>query len=342
MTFSSDYAFQKLPLARPFAIARGTRTAVDVVRVTLSDGKHHVTAEATPTPRYGDTCEAVERALQHYQPLLLQQLNNHGQVTTAREWLNANMAAGTARNALDCALWLLEAKQQHTSLENLVAQALDEPPLTYEQIKTVQTVGIDSPAAMALDARAQFDKGIRLLKIKLNGEQIEERMRAIRRAVPETRLVVDANEAFTAADLPLTLELLASLGVEMVEQPLPAGQDNLPAEARQIVPLCADESAHTADDLPLLLECGYRMINIKLDKCGGISEAIKLINAARHHGLDIMVGCMLGSSLAMRCALPIAARASLVDLDGPTWLAHDAAPALVFHAGQISGMDMAE
>ncbi|WP_223302722.1 L-Ala-D/L-Glu epimerase [Halotalea alkalilenta] len=332
MSIQADYATHRLPLARPFAISRGTRTEIEVVRVTISDGAHQGIGEATPTPRYEQTTEVVVADLERVLPTLRQGLERG---SFDRDELARLLPAGVARNAIDCALWSLEAQKRGVGLETLIAEALGEAPLPQRPIDTVQTIGIATAQAMAEAARAEWEKGARLLKVKLDGEQIEARMRAIRQAVPQARLVVDANEAFPRQGLEQCLRLLAELGVEMVEQPLPAGEDAALDEFRHPLPVCADESCHTREDLPALAR-RYEMVNIKLDKCGGLSEGIAMLAQARALDLKVMVGCMLGSSTAMRAALPLAARATLVDLDGPTWLANDPDPRpLRFAAGTL-------
>jgi L-alanine-DL-glutamate epimerase-like enolase superfamily enzyme len=245
---------------------------------------------------------------------------------TDRETLRRQMPAGAARNALDCALWDLEAKragQRAAALAGL-------PPL--RPVTTAYTISLDEPEAMAATA-AGAARRMPLLKLKLGGAGDAERLRAVRLACPTVRLIADANEACTSELLPSLMQAAAETGVELIEQPLPADADAALAGARP-VPVCADESLHTLADLDRLAG-RYDAINIKLDKAGGLTEALALAAAARARGLSIMVGCMVSTSLAMAPALLLAQDAAWVDLDGPLLLARDRTPALSYEGALV-------
>lgn len=319
-TLVLDARIHHWPLARPFAIARGVKTSADVVQVRLSDGQCQGVAECVPYPRYDETPAKV----------LAQIESVRTQVETgiSRAQLQALLPAGAARNALDCALWDLEANQAGCTLAEL-AQA----PLPARVITAV-TVSLGTPADMAQAAREAVGQGAQLLKVKLDADQVIERVTAIRQAAPQTPLILDANEAWSFDLLQQVHQQLAQLNVALIEQPLPAGQDDALADVVSAVPLCADESCHTRDQL-VEVSTRYQMVNIKLDKTGGLTEALALASASRKAGLGIMVGCMVGSSLAMAPALLLTAGAQVVDLDGPLWLKHDYQPALRFEQGCI-------
>lgn len=316
MTFLSA----ELPLAKPFAISRGTRTAVTVVRVTLTDGEYAATGECTPTAHYQESPQSVCEQLDLIRPLVEEGLT--------REALQEVMPIGSARNALDCAMWRLDAAKQGKTLWQL----LDMPkPVS---VITAETLSLDSLENMAKAAGIAVAGGAQLLKIKLDREQVIEKVAAIRAAAPLATLVVDANEAWQGLDLGSLFQALHEFNVAMIEQPLPAGNDKDLVRCLHPIPVCADESCHERSDIAGLRD-RYEMINIKLDKCGGLTEALAMTEEARRLGLRIMVGCMLGSSIAMEAALPVAVQAERVDLDGPIWLAQDAEPALRYENGEV-------
>ncbi|MCS3422971.1 L-Ala-D/L-Glu epimerase [Rahnella sp. Lac-M11] len=316
MTFLSA----ELPLAKPFAISRGTRTAVTVVRVTLTDGEFTATGECTPTAHYQESPQSVCEQLDLIRPRVEEGLT--------REALQEVMPIGSARNALDCAMWRLDAAKQGKTLWQL----LDMPkPVS---VITAETLSLDSLENMAKAAGIAVAGGAQLLKIKLDREQIIEKVAAIRAAAPLATLVVDANEAWQGLDLGSLFQALHEFNVAMIEQPLPAGNDKDLVRCLHPIPVCADESCHELSDIAGLRD-RYEMINIKLDKCGGLTEALAMTEEARRLGLRIMVGCMLGSSIAMEAALPVAVQAERVDLDGPIWLAQDAEPALRYENGEV-------
>lgn len=291
------------PLRSPFVISRGSRTEAHVVVVEIEQDGCKGVGEATPYARYGETEASVLAQITAQLSAL--------QAGMTRTALQNALPAGAARNAIDCALWELAA-----------------------EITTAYTVSIDTPEAMASSALALWQHGARLLKIKLDQHLISERMVAIRSAVPEAMLIVDANEAWQAEGLASRCQLLADLKVVMLEQPLPAAEDAALANFIHPLPICADESCHTRDNLSQL-QGRYDMVNIKLDKTGGLTEALALASAAHELGFAIMPGCMLCTSRAIRAALPLTPLAKFVDLDGPTWLAVDVAPALHFSHGVL-------
>lgn len=245
-----------------------------------------------------------------------------------REALQQRIPAGAARNAIDCALWSLEAAKQQTSLTTLLGVTLPT------SVVTAQTVVIGEPEHMAASAKALFDTGATLLKVKLDDRLISERMVAIRSAVPTATLIVDANESWHPEGLAARCQLLADLGVAMLEQPLPAQDDAALKNFIHPLPICADESCHTRDSL-VELQGRYEMVNIKLDKTGGLTEALALAEQAQAQGFSIMLGCMLCTSRAINAALPLVNHVSFADLDGPTWLAVDVSPALTFTSGVL-------
>lgn len=246
-----------------------------------------------------------------------------------REQLQTLLPAGAARNALDSALWSLEAAKAGTNIASLLAVNLPS------QLNTAQTVSIGSPEQMASAAARLWEKGASLLKIKLDNHQVNERITAIRAAVPEATLIVDANESWEPEGLEERCQRLAELNVAMLEQPLPAQQDEALDLFIHPLPICADESCHTRASLPDLVG-RYEMVNIKLDKTGGLTEALLLAYAAREQGFTIMVGCMLCSSRAINAVLPLAVSARFADLDGPTWLKNDVQPGLAFSCGRVT------
>ncbi len=308
------------PLHTPFVIARGSRNEVGVVVVELEAQGVSVQGECSPYARYGESEASVLALISGIIPQIEQGMS--------REQLQQVLPAGAARNAVDSALWQLESRLTHRSLWQL---AEEQAPAV---IDMAQTVSIDVPEMMASSALALWQNGAKLLKIKLDNHLIAERLVAIRAAVPEATLIIDANESWHAEGLAARCQLLADLGVAMLEQPLPAGEDAALENFIHPLPICADESCHTRADLPGL-RGRYEMVNIKLDKTGGLTEALALAADARTQGFAIMLGCMLCTSRAIRAALPLAPKARFVDLDGPTWLAVDAEPALPFSCGRI-------
>ena len=306
---------ERWPVAGAFIISRGAKTSVDVVVCTVGDGKHVGRGEGTPIYYEGETAEACAAALNAYQGPL------------EREALLEAMPRGAARNALDCALWDLEARQAGVPVWQLAGM---QPPAP---LATAFTISLNDPAQMEQDARAAAGRGFALLKCKLTGEGDRERIAAVRAGAPGARLIVDANESWHDLDIAAEAEALAALGVEMVEQPVFHGREDRLAGVRAPVPLCADESCHTRADLDRLGD--FDAVNIKLDKAGGLTEALALAHAARERGFRIMVGCMLSTSLGIAPAALVAQGADWIDLDGALLLAKDREGALSLQDGLL-------
>jgi L-alanine-DL-glutamate epimerase-like enolase superfamily enzyme len=306
-------------LAGKFAISRGSRTTSEIVIAEITDGEHIGRAECMPYARYDETVEGVVAEIRGFADQLAGGLD--------RAALQEALPAGAARNALDCALWDLEAKQTGTPVWKL-AGLLAPGPLV-----TAYTLGLDTPEEMAKVAQKNAHRP--LMKLKLTGEGDIARVSAVRDAAPNTRLIVDANEGWSPEMVtPFSAEL-ATLGVEMIEQPIPAAKDAVLADCVHPVPICADESCHTRADLDAL-EGRYEMVNIKLDKTGGLTEALALRDAARARGMTVMVGCMIGTSLAMAPGVLVAQGAEVVDLDGPLLLAEDQPHGLAYDGSTLS------
>ncbi|MBK3406196.1 dipeptide epimerase [Methylorubrum populi] len=311
-------AVERFPIAGSFTISRGSRTEAVVVVATVEDGAFRGRGECVPYARYGETVESVTAALEEQ----AEWIAGRG----GRFDLAGRMRPGAARNALDCALWDLEAKRTGRPAYELADVAAPVP------VTTAYTLSLGDPEAMEEAARRAAHRP--LLKVKLGGRGDPERIAAVRRGAPESRLIVDANEAWTPETIRDNLLACAAAGVALIEQPLPAGEDGLLAEIDRTIPICADESLHDRAGLDALAE-RYDAINIKLDKAGGLTEALKLAQEARSRGFEIMVGCMVGSSLAMAPAMLIAHHAAYVDLDGPLLLARDREPALRYEGSTV-------
>jgi len=314
-------AVERWPIAGSFRISRETRTEAVVVVVTLTDGVHAGRGECVPYARYGETVEGVAETLRGMAGVVAAGLDRNG--------LRARLPAGAARNALDAALWDLEAKRSGRRVWDLAG--LRPPPAI---LVTAETLSIDSPDAMRKKAAGLADRP--LLKIKVGTDDALARVAAVREGAPESRLIVDANEAWSLDQLRDLLPALAALRVDLVEQPLPANEDAALSDLAGLpaVPLCADESAHQAADVARLAGL-YQAVNIKLDKTGGLTEALLMADAAHAAGLTLMVGCMVGTSLAMAPACVLAPNAAFVDLDGPVLLAGDRDPGLRYTAGHV-------
>ena len=298
-------AIETWPIAGTFTISRGSKRVAEVVVVEVSDGRHRGRGECVPYPRYGETAAGVVAAVEAAREPMSRGLD--------RAALQRLMPAGAARNGIDCALWDLAAKRSSQPAHALGGL----PPL--RPLKTVYTISLGGPDAMAQAARQAARS---LLKIKLGGAGDPERIRAIRQAVPDVELIVDANEGWSRQNLAENLTACADAGVAMVEQPLPAADDAALAEVLHPIPVCADESVHDRATLSRL-KGKYEAVNIKLDKAGGLTEALALADEASRLGFTIMVGCMVSTSLAIAPATLVAQRARVVDLDGPLLLAAD-------------------
>lgn len=313
-----DIQMNSFPIAGSFTIARGAKTQAEVITCTLTDDGAEGHGECVPYRRYGETMESVLAQIEAARPLIEAGISRHD--------LLSAMPPGAARNAVDCALWDLEAKQMSQSVASRLGIA-DPKPLT-----TAYTISLGEPEVMAAQAREHAGRA--LLKVKVGTGDDESRIRAVRAAAPEAAIILDANEGWPEAVLERHLNIAAEAGVTLVEQPLPAGRDALLAEIRRPLLVCADESVHHTGDLASLAD-RYDAINIKLDKSGGLTEALAMKTEAERLGFSIMIGCMVGTSLAMAPAVLLAQNADFVDLDGPLLLARDRQPGLRYAASLV-------
>ena len=308
---------QSWPLDKPFRIARGSRTEARVVVVTVTNGQYTGRGEAVPIARYGQTVESV----------LAQIESMKSERRLDRQKLQQLLPAGAARNALDCALWDLEAKISGKRVWELANVAIAP------EVETSFTISLDTPAAMAAAARANAAAPI--LKLKLGGDDVDlARVETVREAAPAARLLIDANESWSPEHFREVAPLLGQFGVELIEQPFPADADEVLETLDHPVPVCADESCHTSADLPRLTN-RYEVINVKLDKTGGLTEALLLIERARESGFKLLIGCMVCTSLGIAPARVLASAADSVDLDGPLLLAGDRHHGLSYQGGKI-------
>ncbi len=308
---------ERFPIAGGFTISRGSKREAVVAVARLSDGEHEGRGECVPYARYGESVEGVKAAIEGCADALAEGLT--------RAELQSLLPAGAARNALDCALWDFEAKRSGRR----VSELLNLPPP--RAVVTAYTLSLGTPEAMANKAREA--SAYPLLKLKLGGQGDEERLSAVREAAPKARLIADANEAWQPHEAESLLAAAARVGIELVEQPLPSGNDAILAEIARPVPVCADESAHDSASLEALVG-RYDAVNIKLDKTGGLTEALRTAARARALGLKIMVGSMVSTSLAIAPALFLAQGAEFIDLDGPLLLERDRAPGIA-HEGAL-------
>lgn len=313
---------ESFPLTQVFTISRGAKVSADVVVVELDCGGITGRGESVPYPRYGESVPGTLAELAAVKPQIEAGLN--------RQQLQALLSPGAARNALDCALWDLEAKIAGCPVHTLVG--LDAP----QPVDTAFTLSLDTPQAMSQAAAQNAHRP--LLKIKLAGADDLDRVAAIRQNAPDSSLIVDANEGWSVDQVEPLSAALADEGVALVEQPLPVGEDALLAELTHPVPLCADESCHTAADLDALAEC-YDCVNLKLDKTGGLTEGLKVAARAKDLGLDLMVGCMVATSLAIAPAILLAAQARFIDLDGPLLLKQDREDGLRYEGSRLHPPD---
>jgi len=303
------------PLKEVFRISRGSRTEAQVVVVTVSDGKHTGRGEGVPIKRYNQNIASV-----------LAQIESVKRVPNLdRRLAQKLLPTGAARNALDCALWDLEAKRSGKRMWELANLPI------VDQVETSFTISLDSPEKMAASAKANSNQ--RILKLKLGGGALDlRRVEAVREAAPMSRLLIDANESWSPEHYRKIILALKGLGVELVEQPFPADADEVLESLDHPVPVCADESCHTTTDLPRLKN-RYEVINVKLDKTGGLTEALRLCEQASESGFKLLIGCMVGTSLSMAPARLLASAAEWVDLDGPLLLARDCDHALPYENG---------
>jgi L-alanine-DL-glutamate epimerase-like enolase superfamily enzyme len=309
---------ERWPIAGAFVISRGAKTEAQVVTVQIDDGQAFGRGECTPYARYGETCAGVIAQIESARRAI--------EAGADRGALQTLLPPGAARNALDCALWDLEAKRAGAPAWTLAGLTRLDP------VKTAYTLSFAPPEMMARQARANARRP--MLKLKIGGPDDVDRVRAVRQAAPKARLIVDANEGLDFEGLRRLAPELKALDVKLVEQPLKAGEDQALEGYDCPVPLCADESLHTRADLAACAR-RYSCVNVKLDKAGGLTEALALVRAARAMQLRIMVGCMVATSLAMAPALILAQGADFIDLDGPLLLAKDREPGLRYLGSMI-------
>ncbi|MGB0960766.1 MAG: N-acetyl-D-Glu racemase DgcA [Halocynthiibacter sp.] len=307
-----------IKLAIPFRISRGVKTQADVITVEITRAGHVGRGEAVPYARYGETLDGVMDAIRTLPE------------DVTREKLQTLLPAGAARNAVDCALWDFAAKSTGNRVWTLLDQPAPAPAIT------AFTLSLNTPEEM--ERQAQIHAHRPLLKIKLGGEDDIKRLEAVRRGAPKSDIIIDANEGWTPDLYRAIAPHLVGLGVSLVEQPLPADTDEMLAELDRVLPVCADESCHTTADLEGL-RGKYDVVNIKLDKTGGLSEAILLKKAATKMGFGVMVGCMVGSSLAMAPVTLLTEGAAYVDLDGPLLLSEDRSHPLNYDAQGVHPPD---
>lgn len=306
-------------LKKAFRISRSIRTTLDVVTVTIEADGHVGRGEATPNPRYGETVDDTLVAIREMSAAVL--------AGASRDEIADAMPGNPARNALDCALWDLESRIAGRSISALTGI----PALS--GMATALTIGLDTPEAMANSARVLKDAP--LLKLKLNAVDPAARIRAVRAAAPAARLIVDANESWSFADVERLQEVMAEAGVELLEQPLPADRDHELEGFRPLVPIAADEAARGIGNVGQLAS-RYQFVNLKPTNAGGLTAALVLAKEAQRLGIGIMSGCPICTSLTVAPALSIAAQASVVDLDGPLWLAKDRDGGVEIRNGTLS------
>ena len=310
------------PLARPLTTEHGVRTAVDAVVAEISDVESRGRGECVPLGRYGESIESVVAALEAMKGAIYSGLN--------RDTLQSALPPGAARNALDCAFWDMDAKRAYCGVAELAGLGAVKP------IVTAFTLDFDSPDKMAEQAAANRIRP--LLRVELLGDSGVERVQAVRRAAPTARLIVDAQESWTEAQLREFMPALSDCRVELIEQPLPAEADDALARLEPPIPICADESCRTLADIDRL-DGKYQAINIKLDKAGGLTEALALAAEAKRRGFRIMVGGTISTSLGIAPALLVAQQAHIVDLDGPLHLAVDRGARLRYDGSTIHPAD---
>ena len=308
------------PVAGAFRIARSSLTEISVVSVTVTEGEHIGRGESRPYPRYDESPVSVMGEIE-----TIRQDIERG-ITTGE--LQDLLPAGAARNAVDCALWDLQAKLSSRVVPQLIGVSKPQPR------KTAYTLSIDTPDKMRQAALAA--SAYPLLKVKIGGPEGLTACLAIMEARPDAELIIDANEALSPNDVGKFREALHDKPVIMIEQPLPQSQDELiPNQPNKLPIICADESLHTKADLDRLWAAGYRAVNVKLDKCGGLTAGLNLMRAAKAKGFIIMAGCMVGTSLAMAPIIMLESFADFIDLDGPLLLAKDRKKGLRYEGALI-------
>lgn len=301
-----EATIEAFPIAGSFTISRGSKTQADVIVCTISEDGLSGRGECVPYRRYGETMDSVMAEIMAVTKAI--------EAGLMRDGLQSAMNPGAARNAIDCALWDLEAKRSQRPVGTVIGASSREP------IVTAFTLSIAEPEAMGADALKNRERP--LLKIKLGTEDDESRMRSVRDSAPDARIIVDANEGWTSENIERHLAIAHELKISLIEQPLPVGKDAILSRIERLVPICADESVHSTADLASLRD-RYDAVNIKLDKTGGLTEALLMKAEAERLGFQIMVGCMVGTSLAMAPAVLLAKDTDYADLDGPLLLAQD-------------------
>ena len=313
-----SFCSRSFPLKKAFRISRGAKKSAEVVTVELIERGLKGRGEAVPYARYGESVQSVLEQIDAIKNDLQNGISNVN--------LNTLLPAGAARNAVDCALWDLESKNTDTPVWKLLER--EEP----KNVKTAITISLDKPEIMAKDVTSYGNQ--KLIKIKLDSKFVLESVSRIRSVAPQARIIIDANESWTAEQLKVWQSDLHKMKVDLIEQPLPAGEDNALSEFEHLIPICADESFHTSEDIKRMNGL-YDCVNIKLDKTGGLTEGLKCIEKAGENNLIVMLGCMIASSLSMAPALLLASDASFVDLDGPFFLKEDVNPTLIKASGKL-------
>jgi L-alanine-DL-glutamate epimerase-like enolase superfamily enzyme len=305
------------PLRQPFRISRGSRTEAQILVLTVSDGEHIGRGECVPVARYNQNTDSVLAQIQSIQ----------GDKNLSRQSLQDLLPAGAARNALDCALWDLEAKISSKRAWELANIAI------FPEVETSFTISLDTPEKMGVAAKANAK--LPILKLKLGGDDPDlARVETVRETASATRLLIDANESWSTEHYQKIVPALKQLGVELIEQPFPAQTDEVLEILDHPIPVCADESCHTTGDLPRLTN-RYEVVNVKLDKTGGLTEALRLCGRARDSGFKLLIGCMVCTSLGIAPARLLASFANWIDLDGPLLVARDRDHPVPYTNGRI-------
>lgn len=310
---------EKFPIAGTFTISRGRKTEAEVVTCAIAEDGVSGHGECVPYARYNETLDSVREAIEALGRDIANGID--------RQALLTRVPAGAARNAVDCALWDFEAKRAGKRVERMACRMAARP------VPTAMTISLGAPEDMAAQARANSSRP--LLKVKVGGENDAARIHAVASSAPHSRIILDANEGWNERNIHENMLVAAEFKVALVEQPLPADEDAILRDMPHPVPICADESVHTIDDLADLVG-RYDFVNIKLDKTGGLTAALELRDRAREMGFGVMVGCMVGTSLAMAPAVLLAQDADFVDLDGPLLLAQDRSPGLHYAGSLVS------
>ncbi|HEX8512525.1 MAG TPA: N-acetyl-D-Glu racemase DgcA [Allosphingosinicella sp.] len=308
----------RFALSRPFRISRGVKTFADVITVTIAEGEAAGRGEGVPYPRYGESLETSLAAIEGVRPAV--------EAGAGRNELQSLLPPGAARNAVDCALWDLEARRAGLDVAGMAGISAPAP------LVSAITLGIDTPDTMAQVALRHRDAP--LLKVKVDSDDPAARIRAVRAAAPAAALIVDPNESWDQRLLEDMQPILLECEVDLVEQPVPAEEDSWLAGFAPAVPICADEAVHVAGDLERIA-LRYQAVNVKLDKTGGLTAALDLARAAQARGLILMTGCMVSSSLSIAPAFHVAALSDFVDLDGPLWLREDRAGGVRDEGGML-------